>query len=830
MKQIFTITIAIIFASVSLKSQSTFQSIASGNWNSPSTWTLTAGTSTLGYPSGALSDVTIATGHTVTINLTSVSCKTITIQSNGALTGTGKKLFVNGDFTNHGRVISSALNLYMTTAGSKFFSPSVYNATGTIWAQKSFTIMANSIIDMKGGILIQNSNTSIVNEGSVTFKNPNSSTLNGTVRVQATNNNNKWTNKAGSSLSVETVPTLKPSLFICTASSNTVTYSGLSTSVLATTYDNLTLTGARNYTLTSNLTVNNTLTFSLSTIPTLLSVNLNNKKITLNGNFVSSGNVISLGNDTLLFTGAQTLQTVSGNRTNSFARVIIDKPNLTDEILFTSTLRISKELIMVKGTCNANNSNLVLLSDATNTAYIDKVTNPTDVNFTGNMVIQKSLPYYEGPAFDYFYHAIGSPVQSTTINDWDNELYISGIGPYDGQSGPVGVDGDVYNGYASMLVYDEPTNVWNSLTGSTTTLTPGIGYTLLFMDSLNSGTNVGKFFVKTLTTVGAPNFGDVSVPVTFDLSGSNMIANPYASPINLSSGMSGSSNITAIYYLNNGAYEDGDLTDVIAPHQAFLAEVDGSGDVIFTEDCKVADNASLYNRKKPKYDIKLNISSSVLNYSHEAKICFTENASINYDKKIDARYIKTPTEGLPAIFTIDALTNTQILKNTVSDNTDELSLPIGIYTPKAGMYHINSAVINLGNYNYAWIENKVSGEKFDLNKDIAIEGKDRQTNTDYVLHFAQKRTISSVDPTILTDDLLIFSTENTINLKSTFTDYSITNLFVYDMSGKLVLEQRDVNVTAGKISKVDVSHLSNGLYIIKTIDNQGKINTHKLIK
>jgi hypothetical protein len=50
MKQITILFIAFTFASLTLKSQATFQSIKSGNWSSPTTWTLTAGTSATWIP------------------------------------------------------------------------------------------------------------------------------------------------------------------------------------------------------------------------------------------------------------------------------------------------------------------------------------------------------------------------------------------------------------------------------------------------------------------------------------------------------------------------------------------------------------------------------------------------------------------------------------------------------------------------------------------------------------------------------------------------------------------------------------------------------------
>ncbi len=112
-----------------------------------------------------------------------------------------------------------------------------------------------------------------------------------------------------------------------------------------------------------------------------------------------------------------------------------------------------------------------MVSNPATTARLDKVTNGT---ISGNLIIEK---YFPGQAA--FWFDMSCPVVNTTVNDWDNELYISGIGPYDGIGGPAGVDGDVvsvgnatFNYVKSMNTYDEPTAAYVFVTGSTTTLTP----------------------------------------------------------------------------------------------------------------------------------------------------------------------------------------------------------------------------------------------------------------------------------------------------------------------------------------------------------------------
>lgn len=56
-------------------------------------------------------------------------------------------------------------------------------------------------------------------------------------------------------------------------------------------------------------------------------------------------------------------------------------------------------------------------------------------------------------------------------------------------------------------------------------------------------------------------------------------------------------------------------------------------------------------------------------------------------------------------------------------------------------------------------------------------------------------------------------------------DSIITEIEIYELTGKLVISEKN-----DAINEVDLSHLSNGLYIIRITDNEDKISIEKLIK
>src|SRR3990172_3617634 len=92
MKQIFILLSLLLFASTSFAQ---ITSAGSGDWSNTATWVGNV------VPS-ASSGVTIANGHTVTVDV-DASCTGLTTNSGGTLTmGTGGTLHVGGNFLNNG--------------------------------------------------------------------------------------------------------------------------------------------------------------------------------------------------------------------------------------------------------------------------------------------------------------------------------------------------------------------------------------------------------------------------------------------------------------------------------------------------------------------------------------------------------------------------------------------------------------------------------------------------------------------------------------------------------------------------------------------------------
>lgn len=872
MGKIFTILFFVLIG-INNITAATFSSVASGTWSAPATWTITSGTDADGIPD-ADDDVTINAGHNVSLAV-QTSFKTLTIQSSGTLTGNSQTLNGYGNFTNNGSLIG--VFTYVIRAVSTFSSSSVVTNTGNWYVYANFTIAAGTTI-IKQNYIYLNGTSVVTNFGSVRL-------YGGSIGF---NNSSSWVNDINSSLEVAANFTGNLNL-ICSATGNTVIYNACGT-VLPKTYYNLILTGGGNKNISADLNVLNNLTIAASGGNVLY---CNNFNINLGGNWTNSANtnvmtqgiitfngsgtqVISRpgGQETLnnivlsgsgtvqlastlnvtnltinsgtfdVGTGSQTVflrgnlinnsslncragtislsgstsQSISGSSNTQFYNLTL---NNNAGCVINSAQSLTNVLTLTTGNFNSN-GNFTLISDATKTARIAPKGAGTP-SFSGSMTIQK---FISGRSENW--HDLSSPVTSTTIMDWDNEMYMSGIGADDGTPGPAGVDGSA-GGFYSVTSYNESTAAYTNIVGSSTPVVSGTGYEIWLAD------DQATWFAKTIDTRGTPTFGDKTINLSYSpaagaYAGVNLVGNPFASSINYASCTK--TNVTGNILIldNSGNYNDYGASPVIPPHQGFWITASGSGASLkVLETAKSTVTATSFYRTVPNFGIKLMFSNPNLPFYNENTINFESNTSKNYDRDFDALYLKSPNKTAPAMF-MYADGNAKLITNAINTNEEDVTIPLGIYTPIEGRYNIEPTVINTGNYNYVWIENIKTGKKFNLDASISFDGKTDETNNDYVLRLSKKAQESFTSQSVLENDVIVFNTESQVNVKAYNTNHQLNKISIFDISGKLLLEQSNLTLEAGNTIQINISSLSEGLYIVNVIDESNHSITKKIIR
>lgn len=874
MRKIFII---LFFALISLNniSAATFSSLASGTWITPATWAVT-GTDADGIPD-LDDDVTINGGHSITLTGTS-TCKSITTNASGTLVGNGKLINIYGNFTNNGSVTGT---LPIRFFGSGIFSSSTLYTNPGNWqffgTGTTYTIAAGTAInkinnfDLNNSVILTNlGNVQIT--GSINFWNTsqwiNSTNSNlqigrsfggntsGGLNASATGNSVTY-NSSSAAIDVYSTTyynlTFTGGSFVKTVKSNLIVLNNFTLSSLAFNLNNFNLTVGGNWNNTANFTILNqgTITFNGSGTQTIsrttaneqintmvlsgsgsvslnrtlfvsqsltinsgiLDVSASNLSLFLQGSFTNNG-TLNCRQGTVTFNGTSN-QSISGSSNTQFYNLTLSNPA---GLTVNSAQSLTNILTNSGGTFNSN-GNFTLISNASTTARIAPVTGTGA--FAGSMTIQKHIS-----ARDANNHDLSSPVSNSTIMDWDDDLFMSGIGPDDGTPGPAGVDGTA-SGDNSVFDWQESLGDYTAVTGSSTPLVVGKAYEIFIGDNLNT------WAARTIDTKGTPNFGSKTVNLSFTGSsayaGSHLVGNPYASAVNYSACTK--TNITGNVLIldNTGNYTDYGSSPVIPPHQGFWITASAAGSLVFLENSKSTSMTTSFFRTTPNYGIKLMFSSPILPFYNENTINFNDNSNLGYDRDLDALYMRSPNKTAPAIY---MLTNTdaKLITNNINTLEDEITIPLAMYTPKEGVYYIEPNVLSTNNYNYVWIENIKTGKKYELNSSITVLGKENNTNTDYVLKLSKKSSESDVNQAIFYNDMIVFGSENTVNLKSINSTHYLSKVAIYDISGKLMFEENNMIVEAGHTNKVDISNLSSGVYIVNVTDFLGHVKTQKIIR
>lgn len=866
------------FAGFNAIQSATFTSKASTGWSTASTWSVTLGTDADGIPD--LDDiVTISNGHSVSLS-TSSTFKTLLISPTATLVTNSQQMFAYGDLTISGTLTGSPIITYQ--ANAIFSSAQPYTNNGHWYVRGgNLTIAAGVTVSRIAAIIIISNNRTVTNNGNVstkylarygsgrwinetnsvlstvsdntgigvitatavpntviynnvaikTIENTNyyNLTINGasTKSVQGTpgtiivandfvlnsgtlnlNSNNltvggNWSNNANTTLTNQGLISFNSS------TSQTISRSGSTE-----TFNNMTVNGSGTTLLNCNLTINQNLTVSSG----ILDVSGSNFTVNVKGNLTNNG-TINCRAGLFNLNGTTGPQIISGTTNTTFYNLTLSN---STGLVVNSPQSLSNILTVSGGNFNSN-GNFTLLSDASTTARIAPVTGGG--TFSNSMTIQK---FISGRPKGW--HDLSSPVQSTTINDWDDEMYMSGIGPYDGIVGPAGVDGNTGANFKSVYTYSEPTANYVVVTGSATTLQVGTGYEIWLADDQTS------WFSKVIDTRGVPNFGTKVISCSFAGPGSakgyNLIGNPFASAITFSACTRTNVNANILFLDGSGNVTSYGSNATIPAHQGFWVIANGAAaSISIPENAKSTDVTTSHYRKNEDYGIKLVFSSPMLPYYNENEVNFESGATLGFDNDLDAPYIKSPINSAPALFMTNNENNGKMITNAINADADEVILPLGYYTPLEGTYYIQPNVLNTNGYNYVWIENTKTGQKFDLNtSSIPVEGKDDAINTDYVLHLSKLSNSSIQTQSAFSNDIIIFNIENSVNIKANNADHILNTVSIYDLSGKLITEQTAVLLNAGNTISVDISALAKGMYIVNVTDENGNRQSKKIIK
>mgnify|MGYP003669296635 CR=1 FL=1 len=420
-----------------------------------------------------------------------------------------------------------------------------------------------------------------------------------------------------------------------------------------------------------------------------------NNTLNVSSNFIIEGSIL-MNTGKVKFNGSrgQEIYNMSAS-TVTFWDLEID--NGDGVSLKRGNFELTNFITITAGQFINDGAQFTFISDATNHAQIN-----TSVNdgFSGNFIMKRYFTARKAGYAD-----LTTPVISTTIGDWDQELYMSGVGGIDGnaKANPgAPIDYTVWK-------YNNSSMSWNAVMDTNTTISAGEPIELFLGDNLNSLSG------QTMDSKGTPFTGSR----TFNLSkGFNFIGNPYRSFINYSK-VDKPRDITnqfyifsqelAAYQLYTGGY--------IASEQGFWVSSPGARTITIEENDKFPLNFNQILRQKRDPRFELSVRNLENGFGNYISLVATNNIEDN------AAYLVSPEKKSPAI-TIQA-DGQKLIQQALSTLENKTTVAVDFYASLDGSYTLSTKDVSeiAGLYNCIILEDKMEKKMIEL-----------QENSDYTFN------------------------------------------------------------------------------------------------
>jgi hypothetical protein len=770
--------------------------------------------------------ITIASG-TVFSNLTSLSVEasggtTGSVSNSGSLTLTSTATCsVDGVVTynnsaNGSLTVSKNISVVNGGTFNASGSPNTVTYTGTGWTTvKSGTYHHLSLSNgttttvgskMLGGTTTVNGTMTIGSNVSLNWNNQN------------INMNGTWVNDNPNSTQTN---------------QGTITFGGTSPNMMkktnAQTFGNVVVNCTGTFTPNSTNTATYTGQFTCSNLTLQAGVfDLNstqNYTITVTGNMSNTGGTFTPQNGAINFAGTAA-QTISGN-TMTFSNITV---NNSAGVSTLSAQKLTGTLTVTSGTFTSNTAEFTLISNAS-TGITARVAALTTGSIAGNQWAVKRRILTTGTSTaTAYWDDFSSPMTSSTLSDWDNEMYLSGVGGADGSAGT----------FKSVRRWQGTSNYTNVT--SLISLTPGEGYCVW------TATTLSTLTAFTMDTKGTPNSG----AITRNHAGAGYFlqGNPYPSQIDWA--LLSKTNVGDYFFILDESLQDYATWDgstgtgtgklatsggVINSSQGFLIEATGAGSISFDESDKVSTNVDFVKVAVPQNMVKFNFSNESGKQVGQKNMIHFVNDADNFVDGFDIPFVRAPYDDDQRYDSrMFALSGRELVKNTLNLNDNVHEIPVSFRPAKGGSYSISFEGIELlEGYDCIVLEDVF------LNKFVSIKANSSYSFTQandgerrFVVHF---RKTNGTGETCVSKSSVFAQVQENAPFANVFANpagivfnYSVLesqklDVKVYDSFGKLVMESNEY-VSQGQQRLIQKPAVP-GIYLI-TITDGKKIETHRI--
>ena len=530
------------------------------------------------------------------------------------------------------------------------------------------------------------------------------------------------------------------------------------------------------------------------------------------GNWQAQTSIAIQGEGTVLFNSNSGARFINGSTT--FPRMI---NNNADVLTINSGMQTFTRVLGLQRGILAGNGRITLASDATNTGLLDNFSPGYNGLITGNITSNRNIAGNKG------YRYLSNPINASS------GLTVLAFGP-----SVSGANGVIYNpsspphpsAFPTCWIYNEndanavenqhPQWGWVSATTAANQLQTMRGYAVIISGA------------QTLSYTGAPNSGNLNIPITYTVSGavtydgSNLVGNPYPSPIswnailalggnsgqisNVVKRFSSTTTYTGQYADWNGAVGTNGANDNIALGQGFFIQaLSGANNFVMTNNVRRSVPGAGFFEEIPEAPangiLRLKVSGG--KGADETVLYIDHRASDTFDKILDAPKMLGTLEGLPNIYSVAGQQNVSI--NALSSLVADKIVPLDIVITQAGIHQIE--VLELKNFDPSAIlllEDRENGLFHNLKNtnNLSYNLKTGTISGRFFLHFMPGITMSPTAETCKKADGKITLT-NPSN--------SPRKLVVTDANGLIRFEKEAFTGT------IIVHGLETGLYNVQLI-------------
>lgn len=518
---------------------------------------------------------------------------------------------------------------------------------------------------------------------------------------------------------------------------------------------------------------------------------------------VNNGTIVSDPTTLLTLNGNTTAQTISGT---AFTMGSVRAKSGSRTITLSTGLTIQDSLKLESNVTFAAGNNLTIDANANLKGRVAEIASGATV--TGNVGVKTFIP---GGTAGWANIGIAG-VNGQSIGSWDNQLPMT----CDGCTyGP----GDVTGTFYSIQGWNEGADDYDTTITSATALTPGQGFWLYV------GTNTATATDYTLLNSGTLVQGNVPVSLTNGGTGWNLIANPYASPINwdkvMTSNSTNTNNLqsTSIYAWNaddpttHSQYSPGsgvsggtgfDNQGNLSAGQGFYIETFGAFSLNFHEADKVDQNDVFHNLFKSKTSSATKFQLRVQGFNQDddrTMLHFNGNATENFDKVYDAKKLfQTPGYmGYPAPYTwytsISTFWKNQHYGiNTLPELNKTYTIPVLVRVMATGFYTIS--VSEQQNLNSCLLlYDKLNGTYHNLaNGPYVCQISDTTSTPRFELSVCEygNTTTNLTELNISSSDIFILQDNEGPVVKTRFSEATKARISVYNLLGQCLINDLEV--------------------------------------